>query len=274
VFALDIGIAGNFGMFTRKEHYAMSDLLDIMDKLRQPDGCPWDREQIHESIRQNLIEEAYEAAEAIDTRDTQLLCEELGDMLLQVVFHAQIEKEQNSFDFDDVCDGICKKLVSRHPHVFSDVVVQDAGQALQSWDAVKRSEKGGKSESDMLGSVSKALPALMRSEKVQSRAAKAGFDYDRADEAFLDLKSELAELEQAIGSGDACAVHEELGDLLFAAVNVSRFASVNAEKSLADSCEKFISRFVRVEALARERNIDMKTAGMDSLNNLWAEAKR
>jgi len=244
-----------------------------MDKLRSPDGCPWDREQNHESIRRNLIEETYEVAEAIDSHDTQLLREELGDMLLQIVFHAQIEKEQGSFDFDDVCDGICKKLVSRHPHVFSDVAAKDAGQALQSWDAAKRIEKGGKSEGEMLEGVSKALPALMRSEKVQSRAAKAGFDYEHAHEAMSDLKSELLELEQAIESGDRNSIREELGDLLFAAVNVSRFASVDAEESLAGSCDKFISRFSRVEELARERGINMKTAGMDLLNNLWSEAK-
>ena len=260
-------------MFTQKNRYDMYDLLVIMEKLRSPDGCPWDREQTHESIRRNLIEETYEAAEAIDTHDMQLLREELGDMLLQIVFHAQIEKEQGSFDFGDVCDGICKKLVLRHPHVFSDVVAKDAEQALKSWDAVKRSEKDRKSESDMLTGVSKALPALMRSEKVQSRAAKAGFDYEHAHEALLDLQSEISELEQAIASGNKDFIHEELGDLLFAAVNVSRFTLVDAEKSLYDSCDKFISRFSRVEQLARERGIDMKAAGMNLLNSLWSEAK-
>ena len=260
-------------MFMHKDRYDIMDLLSIMDKLRQPGGCPWDREQTHKSIRCNLIEETYEAAEAIDTGDRDLLCEELGDMLLQIVFHAQIEREQGSFSFDDVCDGICKKLVSRHPHVFADVSAQDVRSALQSWDAVKRTEKGRKSDSDMLKGVSKALPALMRSEKVQSRAAKAGFDYSRTCEALSDLRSELAELEQAINSGDGGAIHEELGDLLFAAVNVSRFTDVDAEKSLTDSCEKFIFRFSRVEKLAHERGIDMKTSDMDLLNSLWSEAK-
>ena len=256
-----------------KERYQISDLLRIMDKLRAPGGCPWDREQSHKSIRRNLIEETYEAAEAIDNDDADLLREELGDILLQVVFHAQIGREHGSFDFDDVCDGICKKLITRHPHIFADTIAKTSDEVLANWEAIKRMEKSQESAVSTLKAVSKALPALMRSEKVQNRAAKTGFDYHNTAEAFQDLKNELAELEQAIASGSAGEIHEELGDLLFAAVNVSRFTGIDAEKSLADSCEKFISRFGKVEEMAQARSIDMKDANMDLLNRLWGEAK-
>jgi tetrapyrrole methylase family protein/MazG family protein len=256
-----------------KKRYQISDLVRIMDRLRAPDGCPWDREQDHKSIRRNLIEETYEAAEAIDSDNAELLCEELGDILLQVVFHSQIAGERGLFSWGDVCDGICKKLVTRHPHIFADATVKTSGEALNSWEAIKRAEKDQQSAASALEAVSKALPALMRSEKIQSRAAKTGFDYHNTEEAFHDLKNELNELEQAIASGRHEAIHEELGDLLFAAVNVSRFTKTDAEKSLADSCEKFIYRFGKVEEMANERGIDIKAANMDLLNRLWGEAK-
>ncbi|MCL2069190.1 MAG: nucleoside triphosphate pyrophosphohydrolase [Oscillospiraceae bacterium] len=256
-----------------KERYQISDLILIMDKLRSPGGCPWDREQDHKSIRRNLVEETYEAAEAIDNDDADLLCEELGDILLQVVFHARIADERGAFDFGDVCDGICRKLITRHPHIFADTVVKTSGEALNNWDEIKRMEKNRQSAVSALEAVSKALPALIRSEKVQHRAAKTGFDYRNTEEALCDLKNELKELEQAIASGGHEEIHEELGDLLFAAVNVSRFTQTDAEKSLSDSCEKFISRFGKVEELAKARGIDMKAADMDLLNSLWIEAK-
>jgi tetrapyrrole methylase family protein/MazG family protein len=258
---------------TRKDRYDIADLLGIMDKLRAPDGCPWDREQDHASIRRNFLEETYEALEAIDTGDARLLQEELGDVLLQVVFHAQMEKEKGVFDFSGVCDGICRKLILRHPHIFGDVKAETSGDVLRNWDAIKRGEKNQTTAADTLRGVSKALPALMRSEKVQSRAAKAGFDYRETDEALNALRSGLPGLEEAVASGDRAAVHEKLGDLLFSAVNVSRFIEADAEQSLADSCERFIGRFARAEQLAQERGIDLNASGMDLLNRLWIEAK-
>lgn len=257
----------------QKANYTIDDLIRIMALLRSPEGCPWDREQTHQSIRKNLIEETYEVAEAIDLKDTALLKEELGDLLLQVVFHAQMEQEKNSFNFDDVCDGICKKLIHRHPHIFSNVKVNSSQEVLSNWDAIKKQEKNQKTVTQSLQSVPKTLPALMRSEKVQHRAAKAGFDYDHVDAAMQDLYSEVDELSQAIKSGSAEQMFSELGDVIFSAANVARFVKADSEQALTASCDKFISRFETVELLAKEQDIDLINADMDLLNNLWQEAK-
>lgn len=260
--------------FTFKERYDIHDLVAIMEILRGEGGCPWDREQDHASIRKNLIEEAYEAVEAIDTQDQALLQEELGDVLMQVVFHARIDQEAGGFDFDDVCNGVCQKLIVRHPHVFGNVTADTSDQVLTNWDRIKRQTKGQSTVAESLRSVPKLLPALMRSEKVQGRAAKAGFEYPDVDGAMKDLKSEVAELEEALQSGDSDRIDEELGDLLFSCVNVGRMSRLDNEHSLTRSCEKFIQRFDRVEQLAKERGVDMSTAGADQLNQLWKEAKR
>lgn len=260
--------------FEFKEKYTISDLLEIMRLLRAPEGCPWDREQTHESIRSNLLEETHEALEAIDRGDMPLLQEELGDVLLQVVFHAQMEQEKGSFTFDDVADGICKKLVVRHPHVFGDVTADDAGQVLKNWDAIKRETKGGKTQADMLRAVPRALPALMRAGKVQNRARRVGFDWPDVSGAMQALDSETMELKQAVASGDTAAMEEELGDLLFSAVNVSRFIDIDAEQALTGATDKFIRRFTVVEQLAAERGVDLASASLEDLDRLWDEAKR
>ncbi len=260
--------------FEFKEKYTISDLLEIMRLLRTPEGCPWDREQTHESIRSNLLEETHEALEAIDRGDMPLLQEELGDVLLQVVFHAQMEQEKGSFTFDDVADGICKKLVVRHPHVFGDVTADDAGQVLKNWDAIKRETKGGKTQADMLRAVPRALPALMRAGKVQNRARRVGFDWPDVSGAMQALDSETMELKQAVASGDTAAMEEELGDLLFSAVNVSRFIDIDAEQALTGATDKFIRRFTVVEQLAAERGVDLASASLEDLDRLWDEAKR
>ena len=183
--------------FQLKEHYGYEDLLLIMEKLRGPGGCPWDREQDHHSIRKNLLEEAYEAAEAIDREDDKALCEELGDVLLQVVFHAQMEKEHGGFTMDQVADGICKKLIYRHPHIFADVTVENSAQVLSNWDKLKRREKGQKTTTDAMSSVAASLPALMRAQKVQAKAAKVGFDWDNVGGALDKVREELDETRQA-----------------------------------------------------------------------------
>lgn len=260
--------------FEFKENYRISDLLQIMRILRGEGGCPWDREQTHQSIRRNFIEETYEVVEAIDNGDTALLLEELGDVLLQVVFHTQMEAEQGAFSFDDVCDGICKKLILRHPHIFGDVTAETPDEVLKNWDEIKKQEKGQKTQSEAVRSVPKTLPALMRGAKVQQRAAKTGFDYPDLSDALGDLESELAELKEAISGGDRAAVDEEFGDLLFSCVNVSRFLHLDAEESLTRSTEKFIRRFSEVEKLAEQNGADMKTASLDELNQLWAQAKK
>ena len=259
--------------FQRKDHYNIDDLLEIMKILRSPEGCPWDRKQTHESIRQNFIEETYEAIEAIDTKDTELLKEELGDVLMQVVFHALMEEEAGKFDFSDVADGVCHKLIIRHPHVFGNVVAADSDQVLKNWDAIKMETKAQKTQSEVMDSVSKALPALMRSQKVQKKAAKAGFDWEDISGALDKVSEETEELKQAIDNSSQEHCLEELGDLLFSVVNVSRFLDLDSEYALTVACDKFIDRFKSVEFLASQRGINMKEASLRQLDALWEEVK-
>lgn len=258
--------------FELKKRYTLADVVEIVRILRDPaDGCPWDREQTHESIRQNFIEEAYEAAEAIDRADSNLLREELGDVLLQVALHAEIERQSGGFDMDDVADELCQKLVLRHPHIFGTINARTSDKVLNNWEAIKREEKHQRSGLDAINDVPRVLPALMRSQKVQKRAAYVGFDYDNTGQALDDLESELSELKTAVADGTN--IEEELGDVLFAAVNVARFARLDAEQALERACDKFVARFAQVEEMAAARGIDMKTAGLETLDALWKEAK-
>lgn len=259
--------------FEFKDAYKIEDLRRIMELLRSDNGCPWDREQNHKSIRANLLEEAYEAVDAIDRANDTDLCEELGDVLLQVVFHARMAEEKGSFTLDDVADGICKKLILRHPHVFGEVKVSDSTEVLDNWDRIKRVEKKQETALSTLDSVPKAFPALMRAQKVGKRAAKAGFDWDAVDGAFDKITEETDELRAAISSGKREDMAEELGDLLFSIVNVARFLKLDAEDALQSATNKFIDRFGRVERLAASRGLDMETAGIDALDDLWNEVK-
>lgn len=259
--------------FNFKEHYDVQDLLEIVRLLRSPSGCPWDREQDHRSIRKNLIEETYEAAEAIDLGDAALLREELGDVLLQVALHAQMEEEAGRFSFHDVCDGICQKLVERHPHVFGDVHVEGSGEVLRNWDAIKERSKGQTDVAQTLESVPKTLPALMRAEKVQARAEKVGVTYPDISWAMGELKNEIGELQEAVEREDVSDQAAELGDMLFAAVNVSRFLQADPEQALNGSTQRFMTRFAIAERLARERGIDLKTCTAEAFDELWRVAK-
>lgn len=259
--------------FKEKSEYNFNDLVEIVKILRSPNGCPWDREQTHKSIRSNFIEETYEAVEAIDTDDTELLKEELGDVLLQVALHSEIESEKNTFTIDDVCDGICKKLIVRHPHVFGNVNAETTDQVLKNWDAIKMQTKSQKTQTQAMQSVSKALPSLMRSTKIQQKAAKVGFDWDNVDGALNKLFEECGELKAAVNSSDRDNQREELGDVLFSVVNVARFLDIDSEHALYDACEKFTNRFSLVESLAKERDIDLKTASLSILDSLWEEVK-
>lgn len=259
--------------FIRKESYNVQDLVEIIKILRAPGGCPWDAEQTHESIKKNLIEETYEVIEAINKKDNDLLCEELGDLLMQVVFHAQMEAEADAFNFDTVADGVCKKLIERHPHVFGDVSISGVDDVLTNWDAIKRKSKKQKTTSESMLSVPRELPALMRATKLQKKAADVGFDWDEVSGALDKLEEEIAELRQAISNNNKENMTEELGDVLFSAVNVSRFIKADAEESLTSASDKFLSRFTKVEELASERGIDMKAAGIEELDKLWDEAK-
>ena len=255
--------------FEYLDHYDIRDLERIMALLRTPEGCPWDREQTHQSIRRNMLEEAYEAVEAIDQQDPEHLKEELGDVLLQVVFHAQLAREEGWFTLDDVVDGICKKLLFRHPHVFGMVEASNTDQALNTWDAQKREEKGQKTAGDSLDAVARSLPALIRAEKIQSKARKAGFDWNETERAVDKLSEEVEELKQAIRDGSN--YQEELGDVLFAAVKVGRFLDVDSEQALHGTCEKFIRRFRAVERQAGGKSLDQFP--LPQLEEMWDRAK-
>ena len=258
--------------FVRKERYGVKDLEAIVSILRAPGGCPWDREQTHASLRRGLMEESCEVIEAINEENPAHLQEELGDVLLQVVFHADIEKDAGRFDLEDVADGICKKLIFRHPHVFGDVSVSGTDEVLSNWEELKRKEKSQKTYTDTLNAVAKSLPALWRAEKVQKKAKNAGFDWGECSLAVDKLSEELEELKEAIAQGTN--VHEELGDLLFAAVNVSRFVGADPEETLNAATEKFISRFAKVEELAKAQGQDMAQMSLTELEQLWEAAKR
>ena len=259
--------------FKIRDHYNCEDLVEIMKILRGDGGCPWDREQDHRTIRNDFLEEVYEAVDAIDNGDVDGLKEELGDVLLQVIFHSQIESEKGGFDFESVCDGICKKLILRHPHVFGDIRVENSKQVKENWDKIKKVEKGQATATETLKSVPKAMPALMRSKKVQSRASKAGMDFETIEDTFKSLEEEIGELRNAIEQKDGGGCFEEMGDVLFSAVNVARFLKVDPEESLTSSCDKFIKRFEKAEKAAEEMKIDMKEATASQLDEIWKRIK-
>ena len=258
--------------FVRKPQYGYEDLLEIIRLLRSEDGCPWDKAQTHQSIRRGLLEEAYEAAEAIDNDDPVLLKEELVDVLMQVVFHADIESDAGRFTIDDVCDGVVKKLLFRHPHVFGSQREDSPESVLVSWDKLKRQEKGQKTVADSMDSVARSLPGLWRAEKLQNKAASAGFEWPDVQGALDKLEEEVAELRRAVEEdGD---VPEELGDVLFAAVKVGRFCACDPEDAVNGTCEKFIRRFRAVENGAAAQGREVSQLSLEEMTALWNEAKR
>ena len=259
--------------YPRKESYNVEDLRRIVEHLRSEDGCPWDREQTHESIRQDLLEETYEAAEAIDLNDKELLKEELGDVLLQVVFHARMEEEEGGFDLDAVADGICRKLITRHPHVFADISVEGTDEVLVNWEKIKQESKGQTTQAEAVKSVPKTFPALMRAQKVQKRAGKAGFDYPDAVWCMDDLEDALDNLHLSMEEEDKAACEKELGNVLFSLVNVARKLELNAEQALTKATERYIRRFEQVEKLAVERGIKLDPDMTGVLMDLWNDAK-
>lgn len=260
-------------MFVFKDKYNINDLVEIVSILRSENGCPWDKVQTHESIRKDFIEEVYEVIEAIDLKDTDLLKEELGDVLLNTVFHAQIETENKNFTFDDVCNDICQKMIVRHPHVFGEVSADTPEKVLNNWDKIKMNTKGQTTYTETLESVAKSLPALMRAEKVGKRASKANFDFPNVDETFKSVQSELEELKQAIDSNDQANIYEEFGDLLFACTNLARKLGIDSERALYDATDKFTSRFSKVEELSRSNGNDIKSLDISQLDAVWQKAK-
>ena len=257
--------------FENKPRYNVADLNSLIKLLRGPGGCPWDSEQTHNSIRRNLLEEAYEAAEAIDEDDAEHLIEELGDVLMQVMFHADIAESAGRFSLDDIADATCKKLIRRHPHVFGDVKASDGSESLVFWEDIKREEKQQDTVSEAMRSVARSLPELWRAEKIQKKAAKVGFDWPDYTGALDALREELRELEDAIESGEG--IGGELGDLLFSAVNVARFFEIDPEQALGSAGDKFISRFERVEAEARRLGRRPEDMTLDEMESLYQKAK-
>lgn len=260
--------------FVLKDKYNIDDLVAIIKVLRAPGVCPWDREQTHESIKKNFIEETYEVVEAINKQSTDMLREELGDVLLQIVLHSEMESENGNFSFDDVVNDIVQKLVVRHPHVFGEVVANNTAEALNSWDAVKLKTKGQKNQTESMLSVPRELPALMRAQKIQHKAAKIGFDWDNVGGAVDKLYEEIDELKTAMEQGKRFDIEDEFGDVLFSCVNIARFIDVDSEEALTASTDKFMSRFSLVEQMASEQGIDMKSSSIEELDRLWDKAKK
>lgn len=260
-------------MFEFKQRYNIDDLINIVSILRSENGCPWDKIQTHKSIRKDFIEEVYEVIEAIDLDDTDLLKEELGDVLLNTVFHTQIETENNNFNFDDVCNDICQKMIVRHPHVFGNVSANTKEQVLNNWDKIKMNTKGQTTYTETLESVAKSLPALIRAEKVGNRASKTGMDFENVQDAFDCVGLETQELKEAISSNVSEDIYEEFGDLLFSCVNVARKLGIDPERALNDATNKFIKRFAKTEDLLRSDGIDMKSLDIHQLDVYWHKAK-
>ena len=258
--------------FPEKEQYTYDDLVALLRILRSPEGCPWDRVQTHESNRRNFLEEAYEAAKAFDRDDPALMCEELGDMLMQVLFNIHIEEDAGRFTTDDVTDHVVRKLIYRHPHVFGDASVKDSGEVLANWEQLKRAEKGQKTTADALDAVARSLPALWRADKLQAKAEKAGFRFRDSDGSLRKLEEEVRELREAVERGTN--VEEELGDVLFAAVNAGRYRGIDPEAALNAACEKFIRRFRRVEGAVAAQGKAMDALPGEELTALWNAAKQ
>ncbi|APM37507.1 nucleoside triphosphate pyrophosphohydrolase [Clostridium kluyveri] len=253
--------------------YDLKDLLDIMERLRSETGCPWDKEQNHDSLKKYLIEESYEVIESIEEKDDTKLVEELGDVLLQVIFHCQIGKEEGFFNINDVIRAICDKMIKRHPHVFGNMEIDNSKEVLASWDKIKKKEQGLKTYTDELRHVAKTLPALMRAFKVQEKAAKVGFDWEKVEYALDKVLEEYYEVKEVYKGEQKVKILEEIGDLIFACVNVARFLDIDPEFALNYTIEKFIRRFAYIEKNSREHGLDMANMTLDEMDELWEEAK-
>ena len=257
---------------TGGERFELDPLVKVMSRLRSPDGCPWDIEQSHATLRRYIIEEVYEVLEAIDEQDPTHLCEELGDLLLQIVFHARMAEEAGDFSMQDVVDTVTEKLIRRHPHVFGDISVQDAAEVIVNWDAIKRREKKQKPKSALDG-VPQGLPALLRANKLQMKAAKVGFDWDDVAPVWDKVAEELAELRQAAAGGNPAEIEDELGDVVFAVVNLGRFLGVETEVALNRANNKFSRRFFQVEALLRQQGRKWQELDLAQMDELWLAVK-
>ncbi|PZR74402.1 MAG: nucleoside triphosphate pyrophosphohydrolase [Chthoniobacterales bacterium] len=257
---------------------AFKRLREIVAKLRAPGGCPWDREQTHESLLPALIEEAYEVAAAVRAQDTENLREELGDLILLAVMHSEIAEEKGRFNIDEVLQEVTAKLIRRHPHVFGDSTIGDADGVVKQWDAIKREEKGNRAARQYLADLPTALPALMRAQKAQKKAARVNFDWSEISDVVAKVDEELAETKEALASGDSSAMAAEIGDLLFAVVNLARKSGFDAETALQAATDKFVTRFHRVEDELASQGKKLGDVGLEELDQIWnahkAEARQ
>jgi len=249
-------------------------LVDIFAQLRAPDGCPWDREQTHQSLKPYIVEETAELLDAIDEKDDEGMADELGDVLLQIVFHCQIAREEGRFDLQEAARRCCEKMIRRHPHVFGDGAVADASGVVDQWEQIKRTERAGAKRTSAVSGVPRHLPALHRASKMQKRAAKVGFEWPSVDGAIAKIDEELAEVKDALASGSDVEVSEEIGDLLFAVVNLSRFRNQCPEQLLHGTIRKFEERFHCLEELLREQGRTPEQSSLAEMAELWELAKR
>lgn len=254
------------------EQQGFDRIMAIMRRLRGPGGCPWDAEQTHDSLKRYLLEEAYEVIEAIDARSPAMLKEELGDLLLQPVFHAVIAEEQHAFSMDEVLAALAGKLVSRHPHVFGEQIIRTSDEQLENWERLKQQEKANERKSALAG-IPPHLPALMKAQKITEKAARVGFDWAHVDEVFAKVMEELREFEETMLAGDQERMEAELGDLLFALVNLGRFLSIDPEEALRKTIARFTRRFTHIEQALHNRGTTMKEASLEEMERLWEEAK-
>jgi tetrapyrrole methylase family protein/MazG family protein len=254
---------------------ALAQLLALMAKLRAPGGCPWDREQTHASLKPNLIEESYEALDAIDSGDPQKLKEELGDVLLQVVFHAQMAAEKKHFDFGDIAATLAAKLIRRHPHVFGAVKVSGSSEVLKNWEQIKRGEKKAAKEfPSVVSGIPRHLPALLKAEQVQRKVSRVGFDWKTVAPVAAKVEEELAEVRHAVARHKPAEVREELGDLLFAVVNLGRFLGHSAEEALDGTVRKFARRFQEIERRLHAQGRELTKCSLAELDAIWEQIKR
>jgi len=248
-------------------------LVMIMETLRAPGGCPWDAEQTHQSLVKNLIEEAYELADAIEADDAEAMMEELGDVLLQVVFHSTLAKEAGRFDTADVINHLCEKLVYRHPHVFADAEADNADAVIRNWDRLKRREKSKKERASIMSGIPRSLPALLYALKVQSTASRAGFDWEAAAEVLEKIGEERQELAEALEKGESAEIEEEMGDLMFSVVNLARKLDLDPESALRRANRKFVNRFYAIETAARQSGKPLSEIPMEEKEMIWQGTK-
>lgn len=265
----------DFGGLLQKDHYDAEDLRAIVRILRSPEGCPWDRVQTHESIRSNFIEEVYETADAIDRDDADGMREELGDVLFQIVFHAQLEEEKGRFGMPDVIDGICRKMITRHPHVFGQQTVDENGTVLKDWEAIKANSHAHKTATDVLNAIPQTLPALMRADKLGEKSRKAGFDHLQTEDALAKVDEELGEVRDALAAGEKPErLEEEFGDLLLAVSCAARIAGVRSEQALFRACEKYLARFALMEEQCLQAGCGIADTPRERLLEYWRNAKK